>query len=48
VLGLRQPVAQIRILRLQVGDPLLKGGDEDQDSGLGLGWDRAPEGGDRR
>ena len=44
VLDLRQPAARIRILRLQVGDPLLKGGDEDQYSGLVLGWDRVPEG----
>jgi hypothetical protein len=28
VLDLRQPAAQIRIHRLQVGDPLLEGGEE--------------------
>ena len=49
VLDLGQPAAQIRILRLQVGDPLLKRGDEGQECGLGFGWDRVPEGwGDRR
>jgi len=44
VLDLGQPAAQVRVLRLQVGDPLPEGGDEGQDSGLGLGWDRLPEG----
>ena len=49
VLDLRQPAAQVRVLRLQVGDPLLQGGDQGQDGGLGLGWDRVPERcGDRR
>ena len=43
VLDLGQPAVQVRVLRLQVGDPLLKGGDEDQESGLGLRWDRIPE-----
>jgi hypothetical protein len=43
VLDLGQPAAQVRVLRLQVGDPLLKGGDEDQENGLGLRWDRTPE-----
>jgi hypothetical protein len=43
VLDLGQPAAQIRILRSQVGDPLLKRGDEGQECGLGLGWDRVPE-----
>jgi hypothetical protein len=41
-LDLGQPTAQVRVLRLQVGDPLLQGGDEAQESGLGLGWDRIP------
>ena len=36
LLDLGQPAAQVRVLRLQVGDPLLKRGDEDQESGLGL------------
>ena len=43
VLDLRQPAAQLRVLRLQVGDPLLEGGNEGQDGGLGLGWDRLPQ-----
>jgi hypothetical protein len=49
VLDLGQSAAQVGILGLQVGDPLLQRGDEGQDSGLGLGWDRVPEWcGDRR
>src|SRR5262249_17957378 len=49
VLDLRQPAAQLRVLRLQVVDPLLEGGNEGQDGGLGLGRDRVPERcGDRR
>jgi hypothetical protein len=44
VLDLGQPAAEVGVLRLHVGDPLLQGGDEDQESGLGLGWDRVPEG----
>src|SRR5262245_47800652 len=43
VLDLGQPTAEVGVLRLQVGDPLLQGGDEGQDGGLGLGWDRVPE-----
>jgi hypothetical protein len=39
VLDLRQPAAQLRVLRLQGGDPLLEGGNEGQDGGLGLGRD---------
>jgi hypothetical protein len=34
VLDLGQPAAQVGVLRLQVGDPLLKGGEEGQNSGL--------------
>ena len=49
VLDLRQPAAQVGVLRLQVGDPLLQGGDVGQDGGLSLGRDRIPERcGDRR
>ena len=43
VLDLRQPAAQIRVLRLQVGDPLLEGGDEGRDGSPGLRRDRVPE-----
>ena len=49
VLDLGQPAAQVGILCLQVGDPLLEGGDEGQDGGLGLRRDGLPERcGDRR
>jgi hypothetical protein len=49
VLNLRQPAAQVRVLRLQVGDPSLERGEMGQDGGLGLGRDRVPERcGDRR
>jgi hypothetical protein len=49
VLDLGQPAAQVGVFRLQVGDPLLEGGDMGQDFGLGLRRDRVPEGcGDRR
>jgi hypothetical protein len=49
VLDLRQPAAQVGILRLQLSDPLLQRGDVGQDGGLGLGRDRVPERcGDRR
>ena len=37
VLDLRQPAAEVGVLRLEVGDPLLQGGDVGQDGGLGLG-----------
>ena len=49
VLHLRQPAAQLGVLRFQLGDPLLEGGDQGQDGGLGLRRDRVPEWcGDRR
>src|SRR5262245_2595091 len=43
VLDLRQSTAQVGVLHLQVGDPLLEGGDEGQEGSLRLGWDRVPE-----
>jgi hypothetical protein len=43
VLDLGQPAAQVGVLRLQVGDPLLQGGEMGQDGGLGLGRDPVPE-----
>jgi hypothetical protein len=49
VLDLGQPAAEVGVLRLEVGDPLLEGGDMGQDGGLGLRRDRVPERcGDRR
>jgi hypothetical protein len=36
VLDLGQSAAQVRVLGIQVGDPLPKRGHEDQESGLGL------------
>src|SRR5262249_37433326 len=49
VLNLRQSAAQVRVLRLQVGDSSLERGEMGQDGGLGLGSDRVPERcGDRR
>ena len=49
VLDLVQPAAQVGVFRLQVGDPLLEGGDMGPDGGLGLRRDRVPERcGDRR
>jgi hypothetical protein len=43
VLDLRQPSAQVGVLRLQVDDPSLERGDMGQDGGLGLRRDRFPE-----
>ena len=49
VLDLGQPAVQVGVLHLEVGDPLLQGGDVGRDGGLGLGRDRIPERcGDRR
>src|SRR5206468_45619 len=49
VLDLGQPAAQVGVLRLEVGDPLLEGGDMGQDGGLGLRRDPLLERcGDRR
>src|SRR5262249_34855126 len=49
VLDLGQPAAEVGVLRLQVGDPWLEGGDMGQDGRLGLRRDPVPEGcGDRR
>ena len=49
VFDLGQPAAQIGVLRLQVGDPLLQGGEMGQDGGLSLRRDPVPERcGDRR
>ena len=49
MLDLGQPAAQVGVLRLQVGDPLLEGGEMGPDGGLGLRRDAVPERcGDRR
>jgi len=49
MLDLRQSAAQLHVPRLQVGDPLLEGGHEGREGGLGLGRDHVPKRcGDRR
>ncbi len=49
LLDLGQPAAQVGVLRLQLSDPLLEGGDIGQDGRLGPGRDPVPERcGDRR
>jgi hypothetical protein len=43
VLDQSQPAAEVGVLRLQIGDPLLQGGDVGQEGGLSLRWDHVPE-----
>jgi hypothetical protein len=43
VLDLRQAAVEVRVLCFKFGDPLLQGGDQGQDGGLGLGRNGVPE-----